>query len=982
MAAPKVHPEPTFEWRENAAEAPLNWAQVMEDEFLKAPGELGAEAQAQILAARQAFEARWEESARGKADCRDLEAMKATKEAEWLKVLHGLSHRRNAAAICLSGGGIRSATFSLGVLQGLAKAGKLSRFDYLSTVSGGGYIGGWFKAWQARNGEVALGGGSDEVVAGLKSELPDEPCAEAEAIRKPLGAGPEARQVRWLRSFSNYLSPRLGVLSADTWTLVSLVLRNLLVHWTVLLPILGALLLLPHLALWVISQPLPLALTRSLFGLACALTLFGFFESWDFTPNPERERSSPPDQGRILLRAVVPLAVAAFLFTLLAGSSHASWNLDPNGARWGWIAFMPWHFAALMGAFHFLGWLIHTLLRGQMGFWCLLREAMMSLLLGVLGGWGAAKLLGVLFPTSFQVVELARYVVLAPAALLMIYAVGGCFLMALGTGLHLRNGRPWLPEGEEEWLARFWAWLLIFGCSWGILSAIPLLGPFVLQKAWSALAISGVGVFGLINCLMAGRTGEGHGEKGSGLKGWLLSRGATLGGTAFCLALLFLLSLGLSAGLVKLRRHEHPHAHVQASTVATFQVGVDLQAPVQNLSLTRVDAPKTLTWLERMIRLHRGAMAGDSRHASFLPLRGWALGIALPLGVAIFLALLADLSRFSGQGLYTRRLIRAYLGASHLKRRPDPFTGFDPFDDFQVSELGNPLPDSGLRAAPRPFPVLNLTMNLVGGDRLAWQERKAERFTVSPLHCGSRYLGFRDSARYGGGITLGTAVGLSGAAVNSNMGYHTSRVVAFLTTFFNIRLGAWLGNPGPAGHRTWHKPHPRFYPWLLLKEATGLTDKHHPWVNLSDGGHFENLGLYEMVARRCRLILVVDAGADGGFTDEDLGLALRKIRIDFGIPVSFAKPINPGTPLRMAVGTIQYSEVDRDEAGNPAKDGLLVYLKAAMLDDEPADVAAYAQANEAFPHESTADQFFSESQFESYRRLGEFTVASALPQLP
>ena len=95
-----------------------------------------------------------------------------------------------------------------------------------------------------------------------------------------------------------------------------------------------------------------------------------------------------------------------------------------------------------------------------------------------------------------------------------------------------------------------------------------------------------------------------------------------------------------------------------------------------------------------------------------------------------------------------------------------------------------------------------MALNLVGGKRLAWQERRAESFTISPLHCGSLYRGYRRSRIYGGvdGISLGTAVTISGAAVSSNMGYHSSSAaVTFVLTLFNARLGWWLGNPGAVG---------------------------------------------------------------------------------------------------------------------------------------------------------------------------------------
>ena len=151
-----------------------------------------------------------------------------------------------------------------------------------------------------------------------------------------------------------------------------------------------------------------------------------------------------------------------------------------------------------------------------------------------------------------------------------------------------------------------------------------------------------------------------------------------------------------------------------------------------------------------------------------------------------------------------------------------------------------------------------------------------------------------------------------------------------------------------------------------------MTTNTSSYVYLSDGGHFENLGLYEMVLRRCRHIVVLDSGADPAFSYEDLGNAVRKIRIDLRIPIDF--PDEYTQPMlqrkkRCAVGTIRYSEVD-----GLCPDGLLIYIKPMLLGDEPPDVESYAVAHPDFPHQSTANQWFDESQTESYRMLGLHTI--------
>jgi hypothetical protein len=199
------------------------------------------------------------------------------------------------------------------------------------------------------------------------------------------------------------------------------------------------------------------------------------------------------------------------------------------------------------------------------------------------------------------------------------------------------------------------------------------------------------------------------------------------------------------------------------------------------------------------------------------------------------------------------------------------------------------------------------------------------------------------------------------------MGYHSSPVIGFIMTLFNARLGAWLGNPGDAGVNTFEQPGPRSATGSLMKEAFGLTNDTSAYVYLSDGGHFENLALYEMVRRGCRSVVVIDSGCDPTFTYEDLGNALRKIRIDLGIPIDFDDSMQRlrEKTTRFAIATIRYSALDPER-----KDGLLLYIKPLMLKNEPPDVAAYQAANHAFPHQTTADQWFHESQTESYRMLG------------
>jgi hypothetical protein len=244
-----------------------------------------------------------------------------------------------------------------------------------------------------------------------------------------------------------------------------------------------------------------------------------------------------------------------------------------------------------------------------------------------------------------------------------------------------------------------------------------------------------------------------------------------------------------------------------------------------------------------------------------------------------------------------------------------------------------------------------------------------------------------------GETTLGTALAVSGSAANSNRGYHLSPSVSALLTVFNARLGSWLGNPKQA---TWQESAPRSR-WLsgllyLIQQAINPTDDRSDFIYISDGGHFESLGVYELIRRRCRFIVVCDAGADPGFKLEGLGTLMRKARTDFGVNIEIDVSALCAAGDRrarghVAVGRIRYGNVDRhpgatyDDAdpkyGYKLDEGLLVYIKPTLTGDEPTDLENYAADNPAFPHDTTLNQFFKESQFESYRALGYHCADSA-----
>jgi hypothetical protein len=240
-------------------------------------------------------------------------------------------HGEKLAALCLSGGGIRSATFALGVVEALAKEKMLPCFDYLSTVSGGGYLGSWLSGWirreqQIRNerlyemsGEKLWSAYQRQDSFGVKSvqkKLNDK-AADSNTRFDP---AVEPKQMQFLREYSNYMTPRVGLLSADTWTFVSIYLRNLTLNWTIFLPMLGVLLLLPRLFLAAVSHDVPAPNVIWWVALVIVLSvvwvLTGVLTSLPGSDPPPESKDWRNDQG-IMLRAILPLVGGVALTCVL-----------------------------------------------------------------------------------------------------------------------------------------------------------------------------------------------------------------------------------------------------------------------------------------------------------------------------------------------------------------------------------------------------------------------------------------------------------------------------------------------------------------------------------------------------------------------------------------------------------------------------------------------------------------------------------------
>lgn len=350
---------------------------------------------------------------------------------------------------------------------------------------------------------------------------------------------------------------------------------------------------------------------------------------------------------------------------------------------------------------------------------------------------------------------------------------------------------------------------------------------------------------------------------------------------------------------------------------------------------------------------------------------------------------MADPNAISMYGFYKGRLVRAYMGASNPER-------FHKLYEITETVVGDDVLLTDMKNCERraPYHLFNTTLNLTAGRDLATAQRSSAMFVLSKLYCGSFRTGFQRSKRYASGsLSVGMAVATSGAAVSPGMGAgKTTASQAMLMTLLNLRLGFWAPSPG---NEHWESRQTRLWPLHTLREFLSQTTDLSSYCYLTDGGHFDNLGIYSLVERGCRYIVAVDAVADPEPCFSDLGNAIRRCRIDFNADIdldvtTFIKSKdNSFVNQHYAIGQIVYSEEHVKTLGwkhttLSARTGVIVYIKSSLLRNEKelrADVRQYGIENSSFPQQSTINQWFDEAQFESYRQLGRHCALQAFDKV-
>ena len=595
---------------------------------------------------------------------------------------NGSAYDRAAASglmgLCFSGGGIRSATFNLGILQGLAELKLLRSFDYLSTVSGGGYVHQWFAAWIKRR--------SFEEVEEQLVPLPE--IGSPESHPEPL---------RWLRRYSNYLTPETGLLTADTWVAFGTWLRNTLLNQIILISGLLFLALLPHaLTMSALVPPSFPAVATAIGGIFYLFLVAVYFvgrDLWTFgSPNLSGKAGIGQVEGTLrqdgVERVIVlPLMVSALLLTLLfpvISGETFGFHLVLTCAASGFLLLvlaLTIVFAGRAPLAHLKTHYRTAQFNNVSDFWrmpkCWVHLWFALAILGLLtacvlaAAGGAAWMGGSLFFIAklwSRTHPLFDRIVLIAAPPLFLGAP--LITMLLLVGLLGRTFR----DSYREWLSRLAAWIGLFMLLWTLSVGFSLLSHRVML--WLLLKSRAVRIPALV--------------------GWLAS---TVG--------------GLLAG--KSSKSSGADSD-RASSVSAVEVVAVVGPYIFIAGLALLISALAENIFTRLMP------AG--------PLFVSATYVAV-LTVCLLFAWRVDINEFSLHAFYRNRLTRCYLGASNIPRHPNPFTGFDDADaDVAVSDL---LPRKKYYG---PFPIFCTALNLTFGEDLAWQERKAASFAFTPLYSG------------------------------------------------------------------------------------------------------------------------------------------------------------------------------------------------------------------------------------------------------
>ena len=677
--------------------------------------------------------------------------------SEIRRKIHAKENEKHPVALCLSGGGIRSATFGLGVLQGLAKHNLLDQFDYLSTVSGGGYIGSWLSAWIHRAGSVS------RVQAELKNEKNKTP-RDDEKKEKPDEVEPP--EITYLRSYSNYMSPRIGVFSVDTWTLIVIYLRNLLLNWTVSIPLIAATLMLPKLLVAISKFDLADANQFIISTIIIGIGLFGFVNLNAMRPSLSkfswvRQNYNFDDIGvikssepKVLWLCLIPLLILAFGITTFWAQTkgrpeYPLSNRLPDSLKLNIELTYFILFSVFLFLFSFLiaRWIIYILgnKENSIKLWgTFISELLLTVVSGAIGGAllyliavGLSKLCSLVsgelshMSVPFRQADadsIAQmiYVCFSAPLFLTVFLLAATFFVGVVSKIN--------TDMDREWVARFGAWVLIIIVAWSVISSVVLFNPLFFEIDWKAILASiGIGgISGLVTLILgfSRLSAEAEEKVPQSRTSFLLWFAPQIAAPIFALFLIILISYGTSK-LLKTAEISGSKYFILFWCVALAVIETNAALLTRDINISKIYKCLILWALIPTLFISLLLLNAATANAELVNLITWFI---IFVGIGSSMGWFININKFSLHAIYRERLIRAYLGASRTTERLITANSFTDLD----SEKDN-LEMKDLRA--KPFHVVNMTLNLAKSSALQWQNRKAESFTATALHCGSSNMG-------------------------------------------------------------------------------------------------------------------------------------------------------------------------------------------------------------------------------------------------
>jgi hypothetical protein len=403
-----------------------------------------------------------------------------------------------------------------------------------------------------------------------------------------------------------------------------------------------------------------------------------------------------------------------------------------------------------------------------------------------------------------------------------------------------------------------------------------------------------------------------------------------------------------------------------------------------------------IVWLALAILLVVGLILLGITIASGHDWNRW-VQVGIPLGLVAIYATV-DQTWMSLHPFYRRRLATAF------SVRRVQINGRMAARAYDFDKEGTPLAIYGKKNKGFPQVIFAGAANLSGPDRTP-PGRRAISYTMSYDAIGGPDIGYLPTRELGqnlsgplsADLTVQAAVAISGAAFASAMGRHAAAFQTLLA-LSNVRLGTWLPNPAylsqlSSQHPDWRLPTlPRIRRLTYLaREVFGRYSHEQRLLLVTDGGHYDNLGLVEILRHKCRTVFCIDASGDTPPFPQTLYEAITLAYEELGIRIELSDEeykLHPGTavmadddPLSsmksrlseiVAVkGTITYPfnfKLEGEE--EPSDRGTLIFAKALLARDMPGELLAYAQATPIFPRDETGDQWFTQDQFDNYLGLG------------